>query len=77
MITRTKSGVCVRTEAISDARVGEDESRSARMLFDFSPELANEDTEVLSLIDVGLAPDFLKQHAVREHFSCVFNHVFQ
>ena len=34
------------------------------MFFDFFPELANEDTQVLSLILVGLAPNFLK------HPSC-------
>lgn len=71
------SVISIRAEPISDAGVSEDEPRSARMFFDFFPELANEDTQVLSLIPIGLAPNFLKQHAVREYFSGMFNHVFQ
>ena len=69
--------ICIRTETISDAGVGEDEARTARMFFDFFSELANEDTQVLSLIHVGLAPNFLKQLAVREHLPSMFNHIFQ
>ena len=71
------SGICVRAEPVSDAGIGEDEPRSAWMFFDLFPELANEDTQVLSLIHVRLSPDFLKQHAMGKHFPGMFNHVFQ
>ena len=71
------SGICVRAKPISDAGVGEDKPRPARMFFDLFSELANENTQVLSLIHIRLAPDFLKQHAVGKHFPGMINHVFQ
>ena len=58
------STIRIRAKPISDSRVGEDKPRSARLFFDLFPELANEDTQVLRLVHVGLSPDFLKQHAM-------------
>src|SRR5262249_1230812 len=77
MTRRCSSGIRIRAESVSDTGVGKDEPRPTRMLFDFFPELANEDAEILGLIHVGLTPNFLKQHAVGEHFSRMFNHVLQ
>lgn len=71
------STIRVRAKSISNSRVGENKSRSARLFFDLFPELTNEDTQVLSLIHVRLSPDFLKQHAMGKHFPGMFNHVFQ
>lgn len=71
------SGFRIGAESVSDTRVGEDKAGSSRMFFDFFPELANEDAEILGLVDVGWPPNFLEQHAVRQHFPGMFDHVLQ
>ena len=46
----------IRAKPISNSRIGENKPRPGRLFFDLFPELADEDTEVLCLINIGLSP---------------------
>src|SRR5205085_6776826 len=72
-LTAIGSGVSV--EAITDPRFGENVARRGRVGLDLFAELADEDAQVLGLLNVIPAPDGGKQSAMRQHSPCVANEV--
>src|SRR5215469_2089470 len=72
-----RRGIAFRAEAIPDAGIRQDEPGVSGILFEFFPELPDEDAQVLGLVYVGLSPYFLQEHAVCEHFAWMFDHVFE
>src|SRR5262245_961602 len=71
-----KSGIAISGKTIAYARVSQDKSWAAWVCLKFLSELPDEHAKVLSLVNVGLTPNFLKQHPVGQHLSRVLDHVF-
>src|ERR1041384_5441655 len=63
------SGILGQT--ITDARFGDDEFRARRVGFNFFAQVRHVNTQIVGVLVVALSPDFAKDLAVGEDFSCV------
>ena len=66
-----------RMKAVADPRLGENVVRVRRIKLNFLAELADEDAQVLGLLDVVTTPDSPQQNAMREHFPGMADQVYQ
>ena len=64
-------------KAVADPRLGENVVRVRRIKLNFLAELADEDAQVLGLLDVVTTPDSPQQNAMREHFPGMADQVYQ
>src|ERR1700730_896104 len=64
-------GLLVRTEAITYPRLGKNVARRGRIGFEFLSQVADEDAQVLVLLDVIASPHSCQQRVMSEHLSGV------
>jgi len=54
-------------KAIADARLGDEKAWVIGIGFNFLPQFANENSQVLYVVSLSAAPDFPEQMVVRHH----------
>ena len=54
-------------KAIADTRLGHEKVRVIGIGFDFLPQFANENAQILDIVSLVTAPDILEQLIVRHH----------
>lgn len=59
-VTRRPKNVLSRLQAIADARLGQDESRLRRIVFELAAQLMDKDAQVVALVCQVRSPDFLE-----------------
>jgi hypothetical protein len=65
LVCRTIFKASLKT--ITDARFGHEEAWAIGIDFDFLPQFANENSQVLDVVSLVAAPNFLEQVVVRHH----------
>ena len=62
-----RTGFKAGLKAIADTRLSHEKARVIGISFDFLPQLADENSQVLDVISLVAAPDLLEQLVVRHH----------
>src|ERR1700726_4787367 len=62
-----RTGFKAGLKAIADTRLGNEKARVIGIGFDFLPQLANENSQVLDIISLVTAPNLPEQLVVRHH----------
>ena len=62
-------------EPVARARFGYNESRIGGVVFNFVPELPDENADVFSLVAIFRPPDIVEQLSVRQYFSGIGNQI--
>src|SRR6266498_5746181 len=73
--TRSSPGLLVWTEPITYPRLGKNVARRGRIGFEFFSQIADEDSQVLILLDVIATPYSCQQGMVREYLFGVINKI--
>src|SRR4249919_3999591 len=58
-------------KAVSDTQLGDQNLRGVRMRLDLLAQLANEDAQIMSVVNVDRSPDLLEQMLVGDDVACM------